>query len=435
MSRHGLGFALLALIVAGDLLFWTGQPSLSLALFAGLVFAAARGLRGRGAATAHPALLLAVGALPVIEHVQPLSFVCLVLSLAVSVAWLDIAGPGSALRAARQRLLSLPVAGLRDMLRAVSNARRCAVRGEALAEVLAGWALPVGGALVLASLLMLSNPLFDRWVAGFGKIHIDMARLLLWAGLALAVWPFLTVTRGPSEPAAWRWPSCPAAWNAAAVARTLLVFNGLMGIQTALDMTYLWSGAPLPDGVTLASYAHRGAYPLLATALLAGVFAALARPFLENRRGLRMLVLLWLAQNLALTAAAARRLDLYVGEFGLTYLRLYAAVWMGVVALGLLLTAWQVARRRSLRWLVLRCAMLAATTLYLACFVNFGAIVVQQNLARGSDDHAYLCSLPETARATLPCGTPSLQIDGWRDWSFREWRAIRYVGAMKEGRR
>ena len=36
-----------------------------------------------------------------------------------------------------------------------------------------------------------------------------------------------------------------------------------------MDAAWLWGLAPLPEGLTLASYAHRGAYPLVVTALLA----------------------------------------------------------------------------------------------------------------------------------------------------------------------
>jgi len=38
----------------------------------------------------------------------------------------------------------------------------------------------------------------------------------------------------------------------------------LFAIQTVLDIQYLWRGAALPDGMSYATYAHRGAYPLIA---------------------------------------------------------------------------------------------------------------------------------------------------------------------------
>ena len=52
--------------------------------------------------------------------------------------------------------------------------------------------------------------------------------------------------------------------------RGLLLFNLVFLVQNLLDVEYLWAGAALPEGVTYAGYAHRGAYPLIATALIAG---------------------------------------------------------------------------------------------------------------------------------------------------------------------
>ena len=48
----------------------------------------------------------------------------------------------------------------------------------------------------------------------------------------------------------------------------------------------------LPDGMTYANYAHRGAYPLMLTGLLAGAFALVAQPWLESRM-MRVLLLVW----------------------------------------------------------------------------------------------------------------------------------------------
>ena len=54
------------------------------------------------------------------------------------------------------------------------------------------------------------------------------------------------------------------------------MFNALFAVQTVLDLAYLWGGVRLPDGMTYADYAHRGAYPLIATALLAAAFVLAA---------------------------------------------------------------------------------------------------------------------------------------------------------------
>nr|WP_280526934.1 ATP-binding protein [Rhizobium ruizarguesonis] len=58
----------------------------------------------------------------------------------------------------------------------------------------------------------------------------------------------------------------------ASLLRSPLLFNALFAVQTLLDLVYLWGGADLPDHMSHAEYAHRGAYPLIATALLAAGF-------------------------------------------------------------------------------------------------------------------------------------------------------------------
>ena len=64
--------------------------------------------------------------------------------------------------------------------------------------------------------------------------------------------------------------------NETSVRNALLMFNVMFALQTGLDLAIVSGGAALPEGLSYASYAHRGAYPLVVTALLAGVFAITA---------------------------------------------------------------------------------------------------------------------------------------------------------------
>jgi hypothetical protein len=77
----------------------------------------------------------------------------------------------------------------------------------------------------------------------------------------------------------------------------------------------LWSGTPLPDGMTLAEYAHRGAYPLIGTALLAGGFVLLttrAGTEMARSNAIQRLVYLWLAQNIFLVSSTMLRTIDYI---------------------------------------------------------------------------------------------------------------------------
>lgn len=437
-----VGLALLALVALGDLLFWGHAPGLSVAVFALALFGAGVTLR-RPVRWKGPLALMALAVLPVVEMVQPLSLALLGLGLLAALAWAH-AARGQWGRTFAALLRHLPQA-LPAALPGLWAARP---RGLSPKAALRGWALPLGGGLVLLGLLMQANPILSDWLQGWQGPGLDlprlMARALFWAGLALLIWPLLTpaplATLPPHglPPRALPPHALPGV-NADAVARALVLFNAVLAVQTGMDALYLWGGAALPPGMSAAEYAHRGAYPLMAAALLAGLFALMARPFLAERRGLKPLMLLWIGQNVALTASALLRLEHYVGLYGLTWLRLAAAIWMGLVALGLMLVAVQIARAHSNRWLLMRCAALGLGTLYLCSFLNFAAVVARVNLNHPAPDMAYTCALGPMAAAELaahPRGQVCLielpQIEGWRDWGFRAARVLRYTEGVKE---
>jgi hypothetical protein len=448
-SAGGRGLALLALVALADLLFYGHAPGLSLALFAGAVLTAAM-LLSPGRDRLRPALLLALAALPVVEHVQALSLGFLAVGLVVSLVWAT-GGTGSLAPRALRLLRDLPLRGLID---GVGLGRQVAQSGLVTEHRrhLRSWAFPVGGGLVLGGLLLQANPVLDQALGrlfSFDGNGAGLGRLIFWAGAALLIWPLIAAPRAEvaGTPVLLRLPGP----NALSVARGLVLFNLILGVQTVMDAVYLWGGAALPEGMTAAEYAHRGAYPLLVTALLAGGFALAARPFAAEDRRLRMLLLLWLAQNVALTVSALLRLELYVEAFGLTYLRLHSSIWMGLVAAGLGLTAWQVWRGLPNGWLLLRTVGLGIGVLYAACFVNFAAIIAAENLSREKYDGGYVCNLGPTALAAIwasgrevrvpygygggsvACQISPPQIDGWRDWGFRDWRVRRYLEAVAEG--
>ena len=139
------------------------------------------------------------------------------------------------------------------------------------------------------------------------------------------------------------------------ILRSLILFNLLFAVQTVLDLVYLWGNAKLPAGISYADYAHRGAYPLIVTALLAAGFVLAAmRPGgpAERSKVIRPLVYLWVAQNVMLVVSSMLRLDLYVQIYLLTCWRVAAFIWMLLVAIGLLLIVARIILEQSNGWLV-----------------------------------------------------------------------------------
>ncbi|WP_371170044.1 DUF4153 domain-containing protein [Aliiroseovarius sp. 2305UL8-7] len=462
---------LMILIGLGDVLFWGYPPGVSLVIFVWAVFGVAVAARSAKEGVYAPMALLFVLSLPMFEYVQPLSLGFLAVGLLIAVAWLGV--PRGAdlywLGAASIRLLqSLPFSGIKSLTDSARGLRERAASGRLIpwlstASVLSNWAFPVGGGMVLAALLVGANPVLERALLQVFQFDIELLsvlrRIVFWLGLGLLVWPFLiasTPTVRTRVPLPKRIPTLGL--NAGSVLRAMILFNLFLAVQSVVDVSILLGGANLPDGMSYATYAHRGAYPLLVTAMLAGAFAVAAQPFLGQHRALKPLLLLWLLQNVLLTVSALLRLDLYVDAFGLTYLRLHALIWLGLVALGLMMQGWQVLRGHSSMWLLLRATILGLGTLYACAFINFTALIAGDVLDRAVDpaksigpDWGYLCDLGPTASKVIAqrkneylmqmapsryhaCLNPKTTVRNWREWDFRTGRINGYLAKELDSR-
>lgn len=300
-------------------------------------------------------------------------------------------------------------------LKRLSGGQRVTLRGVVSTAV-----LPLGGGAVFLALFASANPI----VAGLlSRVRVPapnlvvLARALFWSAALVAVWATLrpfrrrVARRRPSPPA---WSSVtPSVYLAPTpVILALALFNALFAVENGLDLAFLWSGAGLPSGMTLAGYAHRGAYPLVATALLAGAFSLI---FLQERSEtarrplVRGLVGLWLAQNVFLVASSILRTVDYVEVYSLTRFRIAALLWMGMVGIGLALTGWRLLRRKSAAWLVNTNAAVLAGVLLLCSAVDLGEVAAAWNVSHAAElggraavlDACYLAELGPSALGPL----------------------------------
>lgn len=472
--------------------FFYGQPvGITLFLFGMVLAAAIAALNPRSLNSlafndhwfwVRPAALLAA-LLPLVENVSPLSVSIALVALAAFA--LSLAGR---LRSGLARIASqlsaffiaAPFRFACDFVRWRKAARRHGRRRIRLAAV-AVWVMPAGLGLVFLALFGAANPVIEYWfslIDLFALLDlIQLPRLVFWLFALAGVWAFLRprlprfFRRLPLRPRIVRKePPTPAStavedvlFGKAAILRALVVFNLLFALQTALDATYLWGGVALPDGLSYAAYAHRGAYPLIVTALLAAGFVLAAlKPGSETSRDplIRRLVYLWVAQNIVLVISSMLRLDLYIGVYALTYLRIAAFVWMGLVAAGLALIIARIALGKSSEWLLSANLLTLSATLYACCYVNFAATIANYNVDHSFEmtgqgvplDAWYVRSLGASAfpaldrfiahQASAPAANEPCRRDlaighagdeaayraeqkNWRAWSFRDWRLIR----------
>ncbi len=486
-----LSLSVLVLVVLADILFYDAATGWTAGLFLAAI-GAALALRYRGAIAQPPVALLLVALVGLVAAMViepgPLEIVlAVVLAAALPMTarhgWTRRIGDW-AWRAAHVAAIAVtrPILDL-------AICRRWTVRhGDHRTNLLVRlgrWVVPVLLAAVFVVLFRLANPIIEHWLDELGRRvqhvsdYVAAARLALWMATAWGAWSLLRMRldrrlrRGSVQGAhAVTPPPIPGAsgsrWHQSLIIRSLVLFNAVFAVQLVLDAIYLWRGAALPDGLTYAEYAQRGAYPLMISALLAGAFVIAAfrdrSPVIDSRAA-RALVFVWLAQNEWMLVSALRRLDLYVDVYALTRWRVAAAVWMAVVAIGLIWLIVRLIRRKSNAWLLGVNLLTALAVCYACCFVNFdgaiawfnvrhnrgvtgpetGAVELDVEYLRGLGYEAIPALRWYSARTSRPDHAQAAQraarqlaqhmdeqMSDWRGWTLRRDRVLRRIADRAE---
>ncbi|HTK84898.1 MAG TPA: DUF4173 domain-containing protein [Patescibacteria group bacterium] len=358
-------------------------------------------------------------------------------------------------------------------------AKRRTPQGGRFAKVLRVWTLPAIMTSVFVFLFSDANPVLEKWLDAINwQKFFDVVtwqRILFWIAVFYGFWPLLRPKLPPALQISL--PGRNAArsgitwlFSRESIIRSLILFNLLFAMQTVMDIVYLWNGAHLPDGMTYAQYAHRGAYPLIVTALLAAAFVLIAmRPGSDSEKSpvVHGLVYGWVAQNIFLVISSIWRTNLYMEEYSLTYLRLTALIWMGLVACGLILILSRMALAKSNRWLINMNALALAIVLYICSAANLGGIIADYNVrhcrevtGRGNQlDFAYLQSVGPAALPALEWLSANLLVQepstannieiynngvvlnhlrsdlqsrmtNWRAWTFQNYRISQHNKGM-----
>lgn len=461
------------LVLLADALFYGHKAGFTLGAY-GLALTVAAGLAGRMTAKDRRAIVATIiaAALALAMMDQPKFITLLMFSCSLGVA---VMSPRA--RAgddAWQWLQKLIANGVLAAIHIFMDARRVFKASPHRAWNLSGWRragltliLPTGGGALFLWLFATANPLIDQALRRAFSIEfdwrLDVARGLFWLLVLVVAWGYMRpwmLRRTISTPGGEGDLKLPGV-TVSSVSMALVTFNLLFALQNGLDIVFLWSGAGLPDGVTLAEYAHRGAYPLIATALLAGLFVlvALAPGSATSRsKPIRWLVVLWVAQNIMLVASTMLRTVDYIEVYSLTRLRIAALAWMALVAIGLALICWRMLRAKSSSWLI-NANVLAAGSVLAACTVDdLGALAARWNIehaaevgGRGTNlDLCYLNELGPSAmvavalleQRSLPpelaervtwlrdvlARDLALEQSEWRSWT---WRGARRLSAAQ----
>ncbi len=416
--------ALAALIVlTGDWLFWQqGAHGSGIGVFAAVVALAAlmarpailRGWTGR---VAYAAALVFAGAM--VWEPSLIGWLAFGVALGIAILSPRVAGFGDAWLWAQRiawQTVTAPFLPLMDLLRLrkVRKQRGRRAGRFSLRQILTTIFLPLSGAAVFLLLFAAANPVIEGWFEQIGFINlIEWLHPIRWfvAGLwLLTAWNAL---RPFAMPRRWLMAGFDGTGDlaipgvtATSVTLSLILFNAIFALQNGMDVAWLWGLAPLPEGMTLAQYAHRGA------ALLAGLFVLVTlRPGSSTAAKplIRALVTLWVVQNIILVASSILRTLDYVDAYSLTILRIAALEWMALVAFGLAAILWRLWAAQDGRWLINVNAAAAALMLGAASLVDHGAIAANHNVVHAREvdgtgaglDLCYLNSLRGSALLPL----------------------------------
>ncbi|RDJ25492.1 DUF4173 domain-containing protein [Bosea caraganae] len=471
-----------SLILLADWLFYGRRLGISVLLFMvalGAFSLIANGLNARRKEIATAVAILIVALIPLVESTNLLALAFG--AAGVSAFALMVSGHWQGALATRLwAMLGLYAAGpWRSAAAALHEHRGRRVIGQrqTLLGRLSLWIVPLLLCGVFLMLFASANPLIDRWLHAIDIYALlgilDSSRMIFWLIVAGLTWPLLYVTarkqRVAKVPAAKletteaeEKPAGLALLSDGTILRSLVLFNLLFAMQSSMDAAYLWGGVALPDGMSYAAYAHRGAYPLMATALLAAGFVLAAlRPGSSAERSplMRRLVYLFVGQNVLLVVSSILRLDLYVAAYSLTMLRVAAFIWMGLVAFGLVMIIARIALNRSNGWLVGGNLIAAGIVLYACSMANFSDVIARYNIRHAFEggrglDLCYLSSLGPQAVPAIDHFIAQRRAQGdfdgstvkalsarrdmlaarvenprrdWRSWSFGDHRLWRYL--------
>jgi hypothetical protein len=310
--------------------------------------------------------------------------------------------------------------------------------------VLRGLALAVPLLVILGALLGSADILFARAFDFVPDLEDSIAHAVL---IGLGAWGMAGLLRvaaaTPPASVPQRFPLLGTVEATVVLTSVIVLFAGFAVAQV---VALAGGGRHVVEtaGLTYAEYARSGFYQLVAVAAIALAVLLTVDAFTgsstgRDRRRLVLLSEVVVALTMVVVVSALRRLDLYENAYGLTMLRLYAAVFVGWIGISLMLLGAWILKGRDLAWFPAAAVAAGLAALLALNIVNPEAVVVRRNVAlaegTGRFDPAYVSwlsddAVPEMVRSLgrLPatvqdnllsdiCSRPPRRTKGWAAWS------------------
>lgn len=231
--------------------------------------------------------------------------------------------------------------------------------------------------------------LFEGWDLGSALFHVVCVFVVLILFYSL-LWNLKYKPENYYIPK----PPAPAKLEPVAVGIVLGVLLAIYLLFSVVQAAFLFGGAQLPEGLTYSEYARDGFFQLIAASALNFIIFALALRFTRPSPAIRWLLLGLLAATGVLLISGVTRLLMYIGAYGLTWMRVAPMWFMAYLAIALVLGGVRLFAPKF-RLFKACAAVLMAMALLLA-FVNVDKTIARYNISMGelnNESRRYVYSL------------------------------------------
>jgi hypothetical protein len=183
-----------------------------------------------------------------------------------------------------------------------------------------------------------------------------------------------------------------------------LLLNILLFVVNMLDFNFMFIHQQLPEGISHSQFVHQGIEVLIisiifAISIILFYFSG-ALNFYNGNKTIRLLVYVWMAQNIWMLISTAFRNDMYIDEFGLTYKRIGVYIYLLLAAIGLFTTFIKIWKLKTNLFLFRVNGWIYYSIFVFSCLVNWDLLITKHNLNSSATlDQSYLLELSD---ANLP---------------------------------
>jgi hypothetical protein len=142
----------------------------------------------------------------------------------------------------------------------------------------------------------------------------------------------------------------------------------------------------MPKGITQAQFVHNGVGTLILSIVLgASIICYLFKGelnFIQENKTIKLLVYVWIAQNIFMVFSTMLRNNLYVHNCGLTGKRIGVYYYLFFTIIGLLFTAYKIYKQKTVYFLYSTNTWIWYIVLVISCSINWESIIFNDQLKR-----------------------------------------------------